>query len=113
MRFGLSVTVSDARASHLLHWAVVYRFDFRFWFGRLCFAFCFIWQLFCSLLCHIRLDRVSGFMSLEVGMVYLKAAVVGTWVVVLTGGCVVWLSVNVSDACASHFALFGGCLCHL
>jgi hypothetical protein len=38
VRFGLSVNVSGARASHLLHWAVVYRFDFRFWFGRLCSA---------------------------------------------------------------------------
>ena len=29
VRFGLSVMVSDARASHLLHWAIVYRIDFR------------------------------------------------------------------------------------
>ena len=26
-----------ARPSHLLDLAVFYRFDFRFWFGRLCF----------------------------------------------------------------------------
>ena len=30
MRFGLSVTVAVARASHLLDLAVVYRFGFRF-----------------------------------------------------------------------------------
>ena len=29
MRLGCSVTVAIARASHLLHWAVVYRFGFR------------------------------------------------------------------------------------
>ena len=40
VRLGLSETVSVARASHLLYLAVVYRFDFRFWFGRLCFALC-------------------------------------------------------------------------
>ena len=38
VRFRISVNVSDARASHLLDLAVFYRFDFRFWFGRLCFA---------------------------------------------------------------------------
>ena len=61
-----------ARASHLLHCAVFYCFDFRFRFGRLCFALCFIGRLFCSLLCHTRLDRVSCFVSLMVWMVYLK-----------------------------------------
>ena len=29
MRFGLSVTVAIARVSHLLDWAVFYRFGFR------------------------------------------------------------------------------------
>ena len=29
MRFGCLVTVAVARASHLLDWAVFYRFDFR------------------------------------------------------------------------------------
>ena len=43
-RFGLSVTVSDARASHLLDLALVYRLGFRFWLGRLCFALYFIWR---------------------------------------------------------------------
>ena len=43
---GLSGIGSGARASHLLHWAIFYRFDFRFWFGRLCFALCLIYRLF-------------------------------------------------------------------
>ena len=40
--FGLLEIGADARASHLLYWAVFYRFDFRFRFGRLCFALCLI-----------------------------------------------------------------------
>ena len=32
----------SARASHLLDLALVYRFGFRFWLGRLCFALCLI-----------------------------------------------------------------------
>ena len=55
---GLSVTVSDARASHLLYWAVVYRFDFRLLFGRLCFALCSISRLFILLNFDCWLDRL-------------------------------------------------------
>ena len=42
VRLGLLEIGADARASHLLYWAVFYRFDFRFRFGRLCFALCLI-----------------------------------------------------------------------
>ena len=36
--FWVLLIAESARASHLLYWAVFYRFDSRFWFGRLCFA---------------------------------------------------------------------------
>ena len=41
-RFGCSVTFAIARASHLLLLAIFYPFEFRFLFGRLCFALCLI-----------------------------------------------------------------------
>ena len=68
MRFGLSVTVSDARASHLLHRAVVYRFDFRFLFGRLCFALCSISRLFILLNFVCWLDRLCFALCLIVSV---------------------------------------------
>ena len=53
-RFWVSVTIAIARASHLLHWAVVLLTSMSY-----------------------QLDRVSGFMSLVVGMVYLKCCCCG------------------------------------
>ena len=47
--------------------------------GRLCFALCFIGRLFCSLLCHTRLDRVSGLCLMCLGWYLRNAIVLVTW----------------------------------
>ena len=79
---------------------------FVYWFGRLCFALCFIGRLFCSLLCHTRLDRVSGLCLRCLGWYLRNAIVVGTFGSGIERMlCVFRLSANVSDARASHFAL--------
>ena len=77
MRFGLSEIRAGARASHLLHWVVVYRFDFPLLVWSLVLRTLLYLAVVLPLLCHARLDRVSCFVSLMVWMVYLKCCCCG------------------------------------
>ena len=76
---GLSEIGSGARASHLLHWVVVYRFDFPLLVWSLVLRTLLYLAVVLPLLCHARLDRVSGLCLRYLGWYLRNAIVLGAW----------------------------------